>query len=177
MRKFSVTSLTVLTVLFVFGIIFYYRSGAFEEPEIKVMSAPSYTIAGTFYKGKPQSREFGKLFNEADKLVEQKKLSGTVCGVYYTNPENGNEETEAFIGIILSDTSQPLPQEYTRRYLPARQVIQAHVANGVGSPLVYPKIEDFAKEKKIAYKPIPALEIYPSSREVFVQVPVDGAVK
>lgn len=175
MRRFSVITLVVLAILFIFGIVFYNKMGAFEDPEVKVITVPAYVVAGTPFKGKAATKEFGKLFNEADKLVEEKKLSGQVCGIFYTDPNHGNEETEAFVGVILSDTAQTLPEGYSKRYLPSRKVIQAHIANGIGSPVIYPKIEDYAKEHKISYKTIPALEIYPSPKEVFVQVPVDSA--
>jgi hypothetical protein len=154
------------------GLIYYFKKGAFQEPELKVTEAPAYTIAGVPFKGKATSKEFGKLFNEADKVVEQKKLNGTVCGIFYNNPEEASDEIDAFVGIIISDTTQSLPENYSKRSLPARKVIEARIDNIYGSPLIYPKIEDYAEEHHIQSKQVPALEIYPATKEVIVQVPV-----
>jgi GyrI-like small molecule binding domain len=172
MRKVSIIILLVLVVLLGTGIIYFYKKGAFHEPDIKVTTSPAYTIAGVAYEGKMTSKEFGKLFNDAEWMIEKKKLKGTVCGIFYDNPEDASSVIKAFIGVILNDTNQVLPPGYSKRNLAARKVIEAHVKNLYGSPLIYPKINDYAEEHQIKLSQVPSLEVYPPTKEVFVQVPI-----
>src|SRR6478735_1443455 len=118
MRKLSIAILAVLAILVGTGIIYYFKQGAFKDPEIKISTSPAYVIAGVPFKGKMSSKEFGKLFNDAEKFIEDKKLVGTVCRIFYNNPSDASEVQEAFVGVIMNDSSQALPQGYSKRKLP-----------------------------------------------------------
>jgi hypothetical protein len=177
MRKLSIITLVVLVIALGSGILYFQKRGAFQDPEIKVTTAPAYVIAGKNYKGKMTNKAFGELFNSAEKLVAEKKIKGTVAGIFYNNPENATDIIESFVGVIMNDTNEVLPEGYTKKYLPSRKVVEARVANLYGSPLIYPKVDDYAKEHNIKLLNIPALEVYPPTKEVYVQVPIDTAVQ
>lgn len=171
-RKFSIAALAVLVIVFGTGIIYFLKRGAFKDPEIKVTEAPAYVVAGTLFKGRVTGKEFGRLFDEADKLVAEKKIAGRTCGIFYNMPESASEEQEAFVGVLMDDTTQTLPEGYSKRYLPARKVLEGRVDNFIGSPLIYPKLEEYAEEHNIKISTIPAIEIYLPTKEMYVQVPV-----
>ena len=173
MRKISIITLGLLAILFFVGLFFYARYGGFNDPEIKITTVPVCTIAGKAYSGKMTSKEFGQLFEVAEKLVKEGKVKGDIAGIFYTNPQKDTATIEAFIGVLLKDSLQDLPEDYAIRTVAERKVVQAHIkAHVLVSPFVYPDIEEFAKENNIELAHVPAVEIYPSTEEMFIQVPV-----
>lgn len=173
MRKLSIITLAVLAVLLCIGVFYYYKLGGFNPPEIKIINAPSYIIAGKPYVGKMTTKEFAALFTEAEVLVEKKELEGLVCGIFYNNPEKENDTIDAFIGLIIKDSTKTLPVGYSYRYLKGRKIVQAHIKSHLlVSPSIYTDIQDFAKEKNIELLHVPALEIYLGTKELFIEIPV-----
>lgn len=172
MKKSTKVILVVLAVIFFTAVFFYYKLGGFRDPEIKLAEAPAYVIAGKPYKGKMTSKEFGKLFEESENYLANKTLKGRSCGVFYNNPEKETDTIDAFVGILLDDETQKIPQGYTLKNIPARKIVRAHIeAHILVSPFIYPDIDDFAKEKNITLQHVPALEIYPSREEMIIEVP------
>lgn len=173
MRKASKITLIVLALIFVVGIFFYHRLGGFNEPELTIAQAPEYTVAGKAYKGKMTGKEFGSHFEEAEKHLKNNVLAGTVAGVFYNNPEKSNDTIDAFVGIILSDTLRQLPEGYSKRKIPARKVVRAHIKSHLlVSPFIYPDMEEYAEEQKSELLHVPALEIYPGEKEMIIEMPV-----
>lgn len=173
MRKISIITLGLLAILFFVGLFFYARYGGFNDPEIKTITVPEYKIIGKEYTGKMTAKEFGQLFEAAEKMLKEGKVKGDVAGVFYTNPQKESDTVQAFVGVLLKDSLQVLPEGYTIRTVAERKVIQAHIkAHVLVSPFVYPDIEEFAKENNIVLTHVPAVEIYPSTEEMFIQVPV-----
>jgi hypothetical protein len=173
MRKASKIILIVLAILFVIGFYYYHKLGGFNEPEITVAEAPGYVVVGKPYQGKMTSKELGNLFEEAETYLEKKTLRGTSAGVFYSNPEKENDTIKAFVGVILSDTSQALPQGYEKRSIPARKILRAHIKSHLlVAPFIYPKLEEQAKLKKVELLHVPSIEMYPSDMEMIIEVPV-----
>lgn len=174
MKKSSKITLIVLGIIFIVGLFFYYRLGGFNKPEITMVVAPAYQIAGKPYTGKMTTKEFGSLFKEAETHIEKKNLEGRVSGIFYTKPEKENDTIAAFVGVILNDTLQKLPEGYTLKVIPERKIIRATIhAHILVSPFIYPDIEDYAKEQKVELLHVPAVEIYLSNSEMIIEVPVN----
>jgi hypothetical protein len=173
MRKLSIISLAIVVILFFAGLFYYYKLGGFNPPDIKITNAPQYIIAGKPYKGKMTTKEFGMLFSDAEKLVEKKELEGVVCGVFYNNPEKENDTIDAFVGLVVKDSIEVLPSGYSYRFVKARKVVQAHIKSHLlVSPSIYIDIQDFAKENNVELTHVPAVEIYPSNKELLIEVPL-----
>jgi hypothetical protein len=173
MKKSSKITLIVLGIIFIVGLFFYYRLGGFNKPEITMVQAPAYHVAGKSYKGKMTTKEFGTLFKEAETFVEKKELAGRVSGIFYSKPEKENDTITAFVGVILDDPTQKLPVGYTIKEIPARKIIRATIhAHILVSPFIYPDIEDYAGEQKVELLHVPAVEIYISNSEMIIEVPV-----
>lgn len=165
--------LIVLALIFIIGLYYYHKLGGFNEPEITLAEAPSYVIAGKPYQGKMTTKEFGKLFEEAETYLEKKTIRGTSAGVFYTNAEKETDSIKAFVGVILSDTLQAIPKGYEKRRIPARKIIRAHIKSHLlVAPFIYPDIEEHAKLKKAELLHVPAIEMYPSDKEMIIEVPV-----
>ena len=155
------------------GIFFYYKMGGFNAPELSIINAPSYTIIGKPYHGRMNSKEFGKLFEEADMLIKSGKLKGHTCGLFENNPASGKDTVKAFIGIIPNTTIQETPKGFEVKTIAAHKVAQAHVlAHYMLAPQVYPKLKEYADDKGIKISDAPALEIYNSENDVIIQLPV-----
>jgi len=176
MRKASKITLIALAILFIIGLYYYHKLGGFNEPEIKIAHASAYVVAGKPYVGKMMgqgSKEFGQLFNEADKYIEDKILTGVSVGVFYNNPRKENDTITAFVGVILKDTLQKLPNGYVYRRIPARKIVRAHIkSHMLVAPFIYPDIEEFAKLQKVELIYNPYLEMYPGDKEMIIEVPV-----
>lgn len=174
MRKASIITLGLLGVLFLIGLFFYNKFGGFNLPEIKVITSEKCMIVGKEYSGKLTSKEFGKLFENAEAFIKEGKLKGQIGGIFYSSPEKTSDSIIAFIGVVVKDSLNDLPDGYSLRTLDSRKVIQAHIkAHILVAPDIYPDIEEYAKENKIKSLKVPALEIYPSNEEMFIEVPVE----
>ena len=155
------------------GVFFYYKMGGFNAPELSIINAPSYTIIGKPYTGRMNSKEFGKLFEEADSLIKSGTVKGVSCGWFENNPASGKDTVKAFIGIAVAASSSPLPKGFETKTIAPRKAAQAHVlAHYMLAPQVYPKLKDFADDKGIKINDAPALELYNSENDVIIQLPV-----
>src|SRR6185437_13547255 len=84
------------------GVFFYYKMGGFNAPELSIINAPSYTIVGKPYTGRMNSKEFGKLFEEADSLIKSGTIKGVSCAWFENNPESGKDTVTAFVGVATT---------------------------------------------------------------------------
>lgn len=168
MRKISLITLGILLVLFSIGLFYYYKMGGFEKPVITIVDAPAYVVVGKAYIGDAQG--VGKFANETDKLIEQKKINGVSCDVYYSHPDSA--KLNAFVGAILKDTTQALPEGYTKKYIPARKIIRAYIRDWRVAPRIYPDINEFADSAKLQLSYKEYLEIYQQNKESYIEVPV-----
>jgi hypothetical protein len=150
----------------------YGYLGGFNKPEIKKVVTSEIYLAGKPYYGSVKSEAFGNLFQEAGKLVEEKKLTGDLGGVYYNDPEKQSDTIKAFIGVIVPSPSVKLPAGYQIRTLaagkPALQGdIDAHIM--LAPNKIYPTLFHYAKENKLTLQDL-YIERYPDTRHAQIIV-------
>jgi hypothetical protein len=169
-KKFLLIFLIVLG----FGLSVYAYLGGFNSPEIRVTTTKTQYIAGMYYAGPAEGEQLGQLFRQAAEALEKKELSGELANIYYNSPEKQTDSLEAFIGIIIQDTTAPLPTGYRLQKLAAgRKVVEASVnAHYMLSPKkLYPALFDYLKKEKIKTKQT-YLEIFPTERTAIVQTEI-----
>ena len=110
------------------GVAVYGYLGGFRKPEIAVVntSKPIFLL-GHYYKGSVRNEAFGPLFRQAQQLRANGAVRGELANIYYNDPSKTRDTVEAFIGLIVADTtSQKVPTGYRYRTFAAGQrVIQA----------------------------------------------------
>lgn len=167
-KKFLITIFTIVLIT-VGG---YAYLGGFKKPEIKEITTSEIFVVGKPYQGSVKSEEFGNLFRQADKLLEEKTLTGELGNIFYNDPEKQKDTINAFIGIVVTNPKTTLPAGYEIRTVPAGQkAIQGAVsAHYLLSPnKLYPAIFDFAKEKKLSLQEY-YIERFPDSWQAEVIV-------
>jgi hypothetical protein len=150
----------------------YGYLGGFNSPEVKQVVTPEIHIAGKPYYGSVKSEAFGNLFQEAGKLVENKKISGDLGGVYYNDPEKQNDTIKAFVGVIVPDPSVKLPAGYQiRSFAAGKKALQGDIAAHIilAPNKIYPALFDYAKEHKLVLQDL-FIERYPDSRHAEILV-------
>ncbi len=125
-----------------------------------------FTVYGYAYEGKLGNREFGKLFRDADSLVDNQLLRGKVTGVFYNQPHKQDDTVRTFVGVLSTDSLFAGAEK--RAYSPGR-VVQATIeAHYLVMPVnIYPKIMEFARENNLELSE-QSFEIY--EREDFLKV-------
>lgn len=151
---------------------FYAYLGGFNQTKITQVISKTIYIAGAPYNGSLKNETFGKLFEKAGKLVEEKQVAGELGGIYYNNPEKSNDSISAFIGIVIPDTTVKLPAGYSIRTVPAGKYIleaklNAHYMLAPGK--LYPALFDYAKSNNLQLQDY-FVEYYPTTRHAAVQV-------
>lgn len=167
-KKFLIAIFSIILVSV--GIYAYF--GGFSKPEISRITSPEIHIAGKDYKGSVKNEEFGNLFLTAGQLVEQKKITGDLGGIYYNDPEKYRDSIHAFIGVIIPDLNTPIPAGYTVRTLPAGKkavqgTIESHVT--LAPAKLFPAIFNYAKEHKIVLQDF-FVERYPDTDHAVIMV-------
>ncbi|QNF33491.1 GyrI-like domain-containing protein [Adhaeribacter swui] len=163
--------LLAILLLLVIGFGFYGYLGGFNPVQvIRTTSKPVY-VAGKYFHGNMQDKALGTYFQEAAKLLEDKKVPGYLGNIYYNNPEETNDSIQAFIGIVVPDSTVQLPAGYELRQWPgSRPVVQASVkAHFFLAPnKLYAGLFDYAKKNKLNIKK-QYLEEFPKDRYGRVQ--------
>ena len=155
-----------ILVILLFGGAGYALLGGFNNPEIKQITTSEIYVAGKEYKGSVKSEQFGVLFQEAGKLVEEKKIAGEPGGIYFNDPEKYKDSIHAFIGVVISDPKMTLPAGYELKTLPAgKKAVQGSInAHYLLAPnKLFPAIFNYAKNNKIALQDY-FVERYPDTR-------------
>ncbi len=150
----------------------YAFFGGFNKPEIKRVLSPEIHVAGKEYKGSVKAEEFGDLFLEAGQLVEQKKITGQLGGIYYNDPEKHKDSIHAYIGVIIPDLNTPLPAGYKVRTLPAgRKAVQGSIKThlALAPSKLFPAIFEYAKENNLQLQDF-FVERYPDTDHATVLV-------
>jgi hypothetical protein len=174
MRKASIITLAVLTILFFVGLFYFYKLGGFNETEIKVINVPESKMLGKQYKGQMGAKGYGRLFEESEELLKKGKVKGDIAALFFNNPKKGTDTADVFIGIILKDSLHNIPEGFSLRKIPGRKVLQAHIqADILIAPFVFPDLEEYAKENNIVLKQNLTLEIYPGRDDMYIQIPVE----
>ncbi|WP_324673740.1 hypothetical protein [Hymenobacter sp. GOD-10R] len=150
-----------LSILFLTaaGVVVYGYLGGFRKPDVAVISTTKpIFLLGQYYKGSVRDEAFGPLFREAQQLRASGTVRGELANIYYNDPSTTRDTVEAFIGLIVADTtSQKKPDAYRYRAFPAGQrVIQARTTTSylLAPNKLYPAIEDVAKQQKLKLRQV-----------------------
>ena len=167
-KKFLIAIFSIILVTA--GVYAYF--GGFSKPEISQITSPEIHVAGKEYIGSVKTEEFGNLFLEAGQMVEQKKITGDLGGIYYNDPEKHQDTIHAFIGVIIPSPQTPIPAGYKVRTLPAGKKavqgkIESHVA--LAPAKLFPAIFKYAEENKIPLQDF-FVERYPDTDHAVVMV-------
>ncbi len=169
--------LGVLAVLLAGAVITYYKLGGFNEPRIEVTMAGPYTIAGRYYEGSVRDKSFGALYDQTEEMIQQGRLHGKMCAIYYSDPEKEKGQIKAFVGALLPDTVVTLPEGLELRRIPPQKVIQGHInAHYTVAPGIYHKVHDYAKANELVISDT-TLEIYHTQNQLTIEVPVRTTIQ
>jgi hypothetical protein len=171
----------ILAGLVIFGSIIlglYTWLGGFKDIEIKTLAATRPRIlAGTPYEGSIRSRQLDSLFEHTRQLHQQGWLRGDLGAMYFDVPEKMRKrgEVKALIGVWEPDSTQTLPAGFSRRTIPAPQVVQARLqAHFLVSPSpdeVQEEMRNYAREKKLALENF-VMETYLNDQSIILEMPV-----
>jgi hypothetical protein len=162
----------VLVVLLAGAVFTYYRLGGFNDPVIEVTMAGPYTVAGRYYEGSVRDKSFGALYDHTEEMIQQGRLPGKLCAIYYNDPEKENGQIKAFVGALLPDEAVDLPEGLQIRRVPPQKVVRGHIdAHYTVAPGIYNKVHDYAKANELAVSDT-TLEIYHTQNQLTVEIPV-----
>ncbi|QIX61485.1 hypothetical protein FY528_07390 [Hymenobacter lutimineralis] len=149
-RWFLLLSLAVIAT--VAGIYAYLGGFTTAEVELLTTKEPIF-LAGRYFQGRADSKDFGPLFRQAHQLQESGQLRGDLGNVYYNDPEAAGDTVKAFVGLIVADTtSQTLPTGYRySTFSGGQRVVRARVQASymVAPDKLYSGIKHFAEQEKI----------------------------
>jgi hypothetical protein len=166
-KKFLLVILGLMAVAFGY----YGYLGGFNKPDISIATSSARYVAGQYYEGPADSRQFGEYFKRAGQLQTSKDLTGSLANIYYNNPETQQDTIKAFIGVLMPDTSVALPAGYEWRvWKGGRRVVQVSTrAHYLLAPnKLYPALFDYLKENKLKTAP-QYLELFPQKDQAMVE--------
>lgn len=150
-RKFVIIVLVLATLV----LVFYAYLGGFDQPEITVAKTKLQYVAGKYYEGPVNGKEFGLRFQEASQMVDNKKLAGTLTNIYYNNPEAQDDTIKAFIGVTVADTTQTIPAGYELQKLSGNRKVIEVTSNAhflLAPNKMYPALFDYLKANNLKTK-------------------------
>ncbi|MDQ2794262.1 MAG: hypothetical protein M3Y12_09685 [Bacteroidota bacterium] len=153
----------------------YAYLGGTREPKVtlETTAAPLY-LAGQPFHGKVTGDGFGDLFRQAKDA--QARLHGDLANLYLNDPETAHDTIRAFIGLIVPDTTQPLPAGFRYRVVPAGQRVLAARLTGVSYLLapnkLYPAALEAVKKQQLTQRGDFYLERFGANEESEVWVGV-----
>lgn len=128
MKKVQI--ITVLSVLIiVIASIIYAQLGGTKDIKITKVSTNGYLFIGKKYEGKRSSKQFGKLMNETADLVKTNQVQGFFAVYHFINPDSDKDTLNSLVGIIVADSTQTVPKEYTLKKIPSQEVLQAVIVS------------------------------------------------
>lgn len=162
------------SLLLVSGMIAYIALGGLRKPEITTQTVSDYIMAGVNFKGLASSEELLQLFEKTRTYNKQNKLLGTLAAVYY-DKQSEKGEIEAFVGVLVTDTLAPLPDNYVYKKIPAIKTVQAKITSHF---MVAPSPEkirgsllNYAQEKGLALQEL-VIEQYLKDSHIVIEIPV-----
>ncbi len=152
-----------------FGIYAYL--GGFSSVQVTKTTSDRVYVAGRYFAGNMKDKQFGTLFQEAAKLLEDKKITGHLGNIYYNNPEETQDSIYAFIGVVVRDSLIQLPANYKIRQWPGGEpvlqaTVKAHFFLAPGK--LYQSLFDYAKSNQLKLRKR-YLEEFPEDRYSRVQ--------
>ncbi|QCR24074.1 GyrI-like domain-containing protein [Pontibacter sp. SGAir0037] len=164
----------VIAVLAITIISFYAYLGGFSSPAYTVTTSEPVYVAGKAYKGTIKDEQMGNVFRRAAEVLDKQELDGVLGSIYYNNPDETSDSINAFIGVVVADTTIQLPADYELRMVPGgRQVLRGEInAHYMVAPgKLYDGIFEHAKEKNIQLQNF-FLEWFPESHKAILEVPI-----
>jgi len=163
--------LIIIAVLSALAIGFYGYMGGFDSPDVAIATSEPVTIVGKYYAGPVENKQFGQLFQETGKALEEKKLAGTLANIYYNNPEDQNDSIKAFVGVAVKTAPMPLPSGYELRHWPGGQRVvritsKAHFL--LAPNKLYPALFDYLKNRKLKVRK-QYLEMFPENGPAVIE--------
>lgn len=166
--------LYILAAIAILITVLFTYLGIFTTAEVVVKPSETMFVAGIPFEGSVDDEKFGNAFRRAAELRDKGELKGMLGNIYYNNPEAKGDSIEAFIGLIVPDSTVSLPADYELRQVPAmKKVVQATAnANVIFLPKkLYTAVFDYAKENDLDLETF-YVEWFPEDDAGVVQVPV-----
>jgi hypothetical protein len=174
MRKFI---FILIAALLLAGLGIYVALGGFTKPVIATVPVSGYIMAGVAFKGSASNEDLLQLFEQTRELHQENKLLGTLAALYYDIPQSDKGQVDAFIGVIVEDSTAKLPSAYSYRSVAAKQAIQANITIHY---LVAPSPEkirttllDYAREKGLPLQNF-VIEQYLNNNHIIIEIPVSA---
>jgi len=124
MKKVQIIIALSIVIIIIASII-YAQLGGTKDIRITKVSTNGYLFIGKKYEGKRSSKQFGKLMNETADLVKANQVKGSFAVYHFINPDSEKDTLNSLVGIIVSDSLQTAPQDYTLKKIPTQEVLQA----------------------------------------------------
>jgi effector-binding domain-containing protein len=169
MKKF----LYIMVGFAILMLVFYTYIGGFTAPEVTIQPSKKMYVAGIPFRGSLQDEKFSNAFKRAAEVVDKNELQGVLGNIYYNDPERG-DSIDAFIGVVVLDSTVAIPADYELRTVPARnKVIHAEASANVAllPKKLYKSVFDYAKENNLQLETF-YVEWFPEENKGVVEVPV-----
>ncbi len=167
----------VASILLLGGIAGYMVLGGFKKPEIKIITANNYILAGVPFKGAASDEELLNLFDQTRNYHQQGQLKGTLAALYYENPDTDKGKVDAFVGVLVKDSSAVLPQKYQYKFIAATKSVQAtitaHYLVAPSPQKIRATMLGYAQEKNLSLQNF-VIEQYLTDTNIILHIPVKG---
>ncbi len=171
------TLIFILSVICISGLFtyVYYQRGGFNEPIIKTVNQAGRTIHGTTFKGGFYDTNFRKLQAEYGDRIKAGELKGQFVRIFKTPPSE-IDQIEVFVGALLLEGHENLPDSSITYFLPSKKYLQAntnaHPSVALGPERLYKKLEDYAKTQGLKIDATQFIELYTKNGELMIEVPI-----
>ena len=174
MKKHYYIIFAVILIIAGVSVGFYINMGGFAKPTNLVIEKPAQILIAQHYQGSVKNKKFADCFTTATTLITQGSLKGKLAAYYLNNPDKGDGTADAYVGVLLSDTTGILiPGSFQKMIIPARKVIQTQInAHFAVASNIYKDAQTFAKNNKLKTNDVQILEIYPSEKEFILETPI-----
>jgi effector-binding domain-containing protein len=164
-----------VSLLLIGGIVGYITLGGLNKPQYTLVQVPGYIMGGIAFKGMASNEDLLKLFEQTRLYHQQKKLPGTLAALYVDIPTSEKGEVDAFVGVLVKDSTIVLPDKYVYKYIPASKAAQATIKSHY---LVAPSPEkirasllNYAQERGLLLQNF-VIEQYIGDSNIIVEAPI-----
>jgi hypothetical protein len=169
-----IAAIAALAVAGIFALA-YVVLGGFAGVDISRQTMPGYLLAGKFYAGNARDEQLISLFTQVKEYNQEGILSGTLTAVYYDTTDQDKGAVRAFIGVIVADTLENLPGDFTYQLIPeraaVRAAIQSHYLVAPAPERVREKMQNFAQAEGLLLDNF-MIEQYRNERDIIIEIPV-----
>lgn len=145
MTRYFLLAIIALTLI-ASGIYAYL--GGFRAPTVTLeTTATPMLLAGQPFRGPASSEAFAKLFRQASEAQAHNRPKGDLANIFFNSPEKARDTVQAFVGLAVANTLQPLPAGWRYRYVAPGQRIVAARLRGTSYLLAPGKLYPAALER------------------------------